>query len=87
MREHGQEQAGEQWWRRQEGFVPMIWLTAAVLISGAALFSFGPTLQIWQRRVIKVRAAQMTMVEMWAAAWERGRQIYPEMERRAKQDV
>jgi hypothetical protein len=29
----------------------------------------------------------MTADEMWTAAWERGRAVWPEMERRARTDV
>lgn len=63
------------------------WVIVIAAIAVAALFAFGPTPKIWQRRIIVVRAAGMVSKEMWRAAWERGRNVWPEMERRAKQDV
>lgn len=65
----------------------MMWSVAAVAVVMLSVVSFGPTPRIWQRRVIRFRAAVMTAAEMWRAAWERGRAIWPEMERRARTDV
>lgn len=57
----------------------------AILIMG--IVSFGPSPRIWHRRIIHFRAACLVVPEMWRAAVERGKSIYPEMFRRVKEDV
>lgn len=57
------------------------------VVGVTALVAFGPTPRTWQRRVICFRACLMTVGEMWRAAWEKGKNVYPEMERRARIDA
>jgi len=63
------------------------WLAGGAAIAAAAMFAHNPTLRHIQRRIIQARAFCMAAQYAWREAWERGKAIYPEMERRAKSDA